>query len=574
MRFVVATVLLISSVITLGLGLILQGPFEAGATASISYKVKGADSYVLIPHETLSQHDGKVYVEASGIKNIFYADAREKDIQYWIGKSNFVRLGTNPSDGTGFTSAIRMGGTNANPVNSDLWRNQISVPSKLKTQVSMFEDTGVLLAGNGFSPAPNKISVIWEIDQPVNWPWLLFGVGFTLLIAALIANYLGFRNVRKLRGPRRRIPRAPSGPKYRKRIRAEVPRRGRRVSGRGRAKVVALPIFLSVALLAGCSTSPAVSTDQVQVKYPQLQVYLNDNQIQRIVADLATEVKAADQKRDANTLRKRVAGPTLTVRSVHYHLQNKSKKIAALSDIIANPITVALPTQIPSEENEWQPRTLMVVTKSADEKMAPQFMVLQQRSPRENYKLWYLIGLLPGNKLPAVASQDVGALTVSSDNAFLASNLKSLPYKYGDVINRRAESKYANEFMLSADAFYEARNADQTKQSATLKKVKASIKFQHSLGDSNILGMLTYKSGGLIALAMTDTSVIKPSRSGSAVSVTEPEQKILLNAPGSATGLKINYSNMLLFYVPIAGSNEKIRLLGASQGILTVKALK
>jgi hypothetical protein len=86
--------------------------------------------------------------------------------------------------------------------------------------------------------------------------------------------------------------------------------------------------------------------------------------------------------------------------------------------------------------------------------------------------------------------------------------------------------------------------------------------------------MLTLKSGGLVAVAMTDTSIIKPTVRGSAVSVTQAEQKILLNAPGSATGLRIKYENMLLFYVPIAGSNQRIKLLGASQGILSVKALR
>jgi hypothetical protein len=201
-------------------------------------------------------------------------------------------------------------------------------------------------------------------------------------------------------------------------------------------------------------------------------------------------------------------------------------------------------------------------------------MVLQQASPRENYKLWYLIDLLPGNAFPKVAAQDTGALTVAADNAFLATKLSSLPYKYGNILNKGADSKYARYFNLSSDGFYKARFDDQSEQAKTLKKVKATIQFVHKLGDLNIIGMLTLKSGGLIAVSMTDTSVIKPTTRGSAVSVTETEQKLLLNAPGSATGLKISYENMLLFYVPISGSNEKIRLLGASQGILSVKALQ
>ncbi len=575
MRFVIATVLLISSMVTFGLGLLFQGPFEASAQQSIKYEVNEPDSYVLIPHDTLAKHDGKVFIQASGIKNIFYADAREKDIQYWIGESNYVRLGINPGNGKGFTSPIRMGGTNANPSGSDLWRNQTSVKSNLLSQVSMFEDTGVLLAGDGFSRAPQSISILWKIDQPINWPWVLFGLGFLFLISALIINYLGFRNVRKLRGPRRRIPRAPSGPKYRRRIRADVPRRGRRVSGRGNAKFVLAPVMLiTVGLLTGCTTSQSVAPTEEVTKYPVLQVVITDNQLQRIVGDLATTVKSADTARDANELQKRVTGPALEIRQVNYLLQGKSKKIKALPDIVANPITVALPMQIPAEETQWQPRTLMLVTKSPNSKIGPQLMVLQQVSPRENYKLWYLIDLLAGNAFPKVAAQETGALTVGADNAFLATKLSSLPFKYGNILNKGAESKFASSFNLSSDGFYEARFADQSKQEVALKKVKATIQFLHTLGNPNIIGMLTLKSGGLIAVSMTDTSIIKPTTRGSAVSVTETEQKILLNAPGSATGLKISYENMLLFYVPISGSNERIRLLGASQGILSVKALQ
>ena len=574
MRFVIATVLLISSMVTFAVGLAIKAPFEASAEHKLTYKVKGADAYLLIPHDTLTKYEGKVSIQASGIKDIFYADASEKDIAYWIGSSNFVRLGVNPADGKGFTSPIRMGGTNADPANSDLWRNQISVKSNLLTQVSMFEDTGVLLAADGFSRAPQDVSIIWRTDLPVNWPLVLFILGFVFLIAALITNYLGFRNVRKLRGPKRRIPKAPKGPRLRRRVRADVPRRGRRVSGRGNAKWAVAPVMLtSVALITGCSTTQTTETAE-PTKFPTVQVVLTDSQLQRIVGDLATTVKSADTNRDVNELQKRVTGPVLEIRKVHYLLQGKSKKIKALPDIVANPVTVALPMQLPADDNGWQPRTVMLVTKSDNEKLAPQLMVLQQATPRDNYKLWYLIDLLPGNTFPKVASQDTGALTVQADNAFLATKLSSLPFKYGNILNRGLESKFAPNFNLSADGFYQARYADQNQQKADLKKVKTTIQFLHALGDKNVIGMLTLKSGGLVAVSMTDTSIIKPTTRGSAVSVTQTEQKLLLNAPGSATGLKISYGNMLLFYVPISGSNEKIRLLGATQGILSVKALQ
>ena len=575
MRFVIATVLLISSMVTFVVGLAIKGPFEAAAESRLTYKIESPDSYVLIPHETLTKFEGDVSVEASGIKNIFYADAREQDIQYWIGTSNFLRLGVNPANQKPVALPIRAGGTNASPVDSDLWRNQLVVKTSLLTKVAMFEDTGVLLAGDGFNRGPQNINIIWKTDQPINWPLVLFGLGAAFLMASLIVNYLGFRNIRKLRGPRRRIPKAPTGPKYRRRIRADVPKRGRRATGRTRSKLAILPIgILTVSLLNGCANTQPVENAEVTTQFEKVGVVVTDSQLQRIVGDLATKVKAADTDKDWKALAIRAAGPVLEIRKVRYLLQSKSKKIKALPDIVANPVTVSLPMQLPEEETAWQPRTIMLVTKSEETTQGPQLMVLQQQTPRENYKLWYLIDLLPGNTFPEVAAQDAGALTVESDNAFLATKLDTLPYKYGNVLNKGTSSTFAREFDLKADKFFEARNADQNAQKEDLKKVKATISFQHALGDKNISGMLTLKSGGLIAVAMTDTSIIKPTVRGSAVSVTQAEQKILLNAPGSATGLSIKYENMLLFYVPIAGSNQRIKLLGASQGILSVKALR
>jgi hypothetical protein len=336
--------------------------------------------------------------------------------------------------------------------------------------------------------------------------------------------------------------------------------------------VVAPVALISLTLLAGCSAAPAQDVTD-QPKYEQVNVVVTDKQLQRIVGEVASTVNLADKSRDEKALLTRVSGSALEIRKVQYLLQVKSKKIPKLPELVANPVTVALPMQLPEESQQWRPRTLMVVTKSDSTNRAPQLMVLQQATPRENYKLWYLIDLLPTAKFPKVAAEDTGALAVDLDNAYLATTLKSLPFKYGDTINKGLDSKFATEFDLASDKFYAALSESQTQQTADLKKANATIRFQHSLGNANIIGMLTLESGGLVAISMNDTSLIRPKIRGVAVSVTQLDHKILLDAPGRASGLKIVYGNMLLFYVPVAGSEEQIRLVGASQGILSVKAL-
>ncbi|MCX6496678.1 MAG: hypothetical protein NTW23_05050 [Rhodoluna sp.] len=574
MRFVIATVLLAASAISVLLGFAIREPFAQQSGHKVDFQVTSAYSYVVIPNSTLKAFDGEISIQASGIDEIFYADAREQDIQDWIGVSNYVRLNLKPKTFDPDITTVTSGGLDSDPAGSDMWRSQLTVRNKLINVVNMFDDTAVLLASNGFSRAPDKISIIWDAKPLINWPQVLIYGGLCLLLAAIIMNYLAFRNIRKLRGPRRRIPKSPTGPRYRRKIRKEVPVRGRRAVGKSnRRRFMAAPVgIISLALLAGCS-APAATPEEIKPKYESVNVVVTDSQLQRIVGDIASTVKDADNARDEKVLVTRVDGTALQIRKVQYVLQSKSKKIPKLPDIVANPITVALPMELPDPALGWQPRTIMVVTKSESTTSAPQMLVLQQQTPRDNYKLWYLIDLLPAANFPKVAAQAAGALSVEADTEYLVTPLKSLPFKYGNTINKGALGKYANEFDLTSDEFYAALSESQIAQKADVEKVSATIQFQHALGNPNILGMLTVESGGLVAIAMNDTSVIRPKVRGAAVSVTQLDQKLLLNAPGSATGLKIVYSNMLLFYVPVAGSAEKIRLVGASQGLLSVRSI-
>ena len=572
MRFVIATVLLIASGISVLLGFAIREPFADSTGHRVEFEVPTAYSYVLIPNSTLTAFDGEISVEASGVDEIFYADGRERDIQDWIGTSNYSRLNLNLKTFEPDVSTVTSGGLDADPAGSDMWRSQLTVKNKLLNVVTMFDDTAVLLASNGLSRAPEKIAVIWDSKPLINWPQVLVIGGFVLLLAALIMNYVAFRHIRKLRGPRRRIPKSPTGPRYRRKIQQNVPVRGRRAIGKSnRRRFMAAPVaVVSLSLLAGCS-SPTAELEGP--KYESVTVVVTEAQLQRIVADVATTVKDADASRDDKALVKRVAGSALQIRRVQYLLQSKSKKIPKLPAIVANPITVALPMELPAPELGWQPRTLMVVTKSESTTSAPQMLVLQQRSPRENYKLWYLIDLLPDDNFPNVAAQSVGALPVAKDDSFLVTPLKSIPFKYGDTLNKGLESKFATEFNLDSDEFYAELSESQIQQKNEVEKVGSKIKFQHSLGNQNILGLQTVERGGLIALTMNDTSTITPKAQGAAVSVKALDQKLLLGSLGSSTGLKIVYSNMLLFYVPESGSNEKIRLVGASQGLLSVRSI-
>jgi hypothetical protein len=178
--------------------------------------------------------------------------------------------------------------------------------------------------------------------------------------------------------------------------------------------------------------------------------------------------------------------------------------------------------------------------------------------------------MLPGAKIPSVLPADVGSAPVASDSLFLAINPKTLPKTYGDVIDLGQRSSSISKFDVSNDEFYQQLSASQASQKAALKK--ASLKFKHVLGHENLISLSTSDAGALVAVYMKDIYTIKPTKIGSAVTVSGNE-KTMLGSNGSIRGVQSTYGNMLLFYVPAMTSKDRIRLLGVTPGLVAVRGL-
>jgi hypothetical protein len=210
----------------------------------------------------------------------------------------------------------------------------------------------------------------------------------------------------------------------------------------------------------------------------------------------------------------------------------------------------------------------MVVTGAGDE--LPQTLVIQQLSPREPYKLLYNMALLPGVEFPDVAAASQGAIPVEVDSLFLKVSPISLAPTYGDLIDNGPSSQFFSLFDLSTDKFYEQIAQTQKDQAENLDE--ATTVFSHELGDANVVSLSTSDSGAIVALMMVDNWEITPNSRNSAVTVSGDEL-LLLGVEGSRSGVNTRYGNMLLFYVPLESSDQKIRLLGATQSLLSIEVL-
>ena len=566
MRFLIAAALFIVSVFMLLFGIAERTIWAPPANFSESIEVSSGKPLAIIPHETLMKHPGKPVIVVSGAKPSFIATAREADIRAWFGIAEFEEISFEEK-GKQLAEKPTSGAKNLeNPAGSDLWRAEIQGSGAAQLQVSRADDGAVLIASDGIKPIPNQVTVIWPIANDLTRSNIFLIVGALLLLAAFIMNFLAYSHMRKSRGPRRKTPTPPKPPQYKvKRNKANAPVRGRRSA---RSAFIAIPVVITIlAGTAGCSTtvspSPSPSPSVSAIEVPP--VALTGSQVEKILVDVEKVAAGADLVSDKKALVSRFTGPALEQRTANFVLRTRSASVAQLPKIVANPISFSLP----AATDAW-PRTLMVVTDEKGDEALPQMLVFEQANPRAKYMLWYCIRLMPGSKIPEVPSSETGAIPVDTKSLFLKLAPEDVVAAYGDVLNRGASSLSFGLFDTANDEFYKQVSESQKSQVANLKT--GTIKFTHSLGEKNVISLSTSKAGALVAIYMTDTYVIKPKKRGSAVAVSGQE-KVLLGADGSTKGVRSIYGDMMLFYVPALSDPAGIRLLGVTQGLVSVRSL-
>lgn len=569
MRFLVAALVFILAISLLLLGLAQRTIWAAPDKFTVNLAISSEHPYLVIPAKELALMPGDPTVSALGDSNVFLALGRENDVISWVGPASHSASETS-EDGLALGVREVIGTSDfADPAGSDLWVSETTAEGFAEIQVPSESELAVLVANNGFDPAPNRVRISWPIATSTVVSDIFLSVGFGFLLIAIILNLLALRKMLINRGPRRKLPKAPQGPKYRpKKAPLNIPKRGRRSA---RAKIALVPIGIALTFsLSGCAAEPipivSPTPTETQTEEP-VEVFppvVNSIQVRKILRELQEVVAEADQGRDTALLSDRVAGPALLLRKAQYELMSKSPDVSPPPAISGSAISITLP----ASTNTW-PRSIMIVTEGDGDGALPQMLVLQQQSPREKYKLWYNIPLLPGSEIPAVDSSEVGAIPVEADSLFLQMQPLQLPNAFGDLIDKGQESEFFGLFDLEGDEYYEQISATQKEQSERLRR--ATITFTHELGDKNVISLSTKDSGALVAVLMTDNYEIKPARN-SAVTVTGNE-RLLLGVEGSIEGLRTKYGGMLLFYVPAAGSQEKIVLLGAIQSLLSIKVL-
>ena len=572
MRFVVAIVLFLVAFVSIGYGIaqrtILAGP--ASVTAAVT--IDSTAPITVIEGPALRAYDGEQRITVSGSSTLFIADGRAADVRAWVGSTSYNRV-TFSHKTQQLASKLVSGkdSTAPSPVGSDLWVDEFSGKSQLVRPINVPDTASVIIMSDGKKPAPSHVSITWPLDNSAPWSGPLILGGIAALLAGLIAFLWALVHARRRSGPRRKQPRNPKPPQL-KRGRTgtqraiEAPNRGRR------RKFVATGVILAgTMMLSGCSllgpsggsaTSPTPSSTVPGAAGLQ-QVAVTEPQIKHIVANIVQTVGDADAKGDAKLAATRLAGPALQLRTANYAIHAANSAIPIVPSIPNWDVRVTLPQQ----SDSWPRAVFVVIDKKDDTKVAPIGMMLVQQSPRENYKVDYLMTL--ELDMPDVAPASLGAARLPNDNKLGILAPSDLASAYGDILIKGDASKKNDLFSATGDKLRTVVGHDYKQKTASQLPSTAAIAFSNGPGKSAPIAFGTNDSGQIVAVDLDDVETVTPTEVGAAIDPF-PAAQALSGKTQSTKGIIATYGLQLLFYVPpVTDSNKKIQLLGFAQGLIS-----
>jgi hypothetical protein len=634
LRFVLAIVAFVVAAVMIVAGIAQRTVFAPPTRIEAGTSISGDPRYVVVDGSVLNAHPGQQTLTVTGAPDgakQVVAYGRTADVKAWLDDQKYVEVGYRTAtgklttknvtpkaadtkgDGTkddegaasgstatptpaatpspsasagaasGSTSGAAATTAGPNPAGSDLWLEEFDGQAAQVTRMNIPDDVSVIVASDGTKAAPSRVTVTWPVDSSTPWAFPLIIGGIVLLLIGIALYLWGLYTHRRSRGPRRKsgpkMPKLPKAPKYNPTALIETTPRGRRSTRR--ARVIIPAALAGVLALTGCTTGTDAATTPTKTATPlateapdakdQLPPAVTVPQLERIVKRVSESAAQADAKASPDLAKERFTGPALQLREANYAIRAKKADEPPLPAIPASPIVLSLP----QATDAW-PRTVAAVIETPKDAkgtaQAPIAITMVQETPRDNYQVEYAVSLEPKAKVPNLAPASIGSAVVPPDSKLLALPPQKVAAAYGDILMNGDKSQYANLFSAEGDTLRTQVGAEWKAKQKAAVPATASLEFTSQPGAGTDVAMATNDSGAIVWTDLQESQVLKVVEAGAEVSAGVTAAA-LTGVASSKTGIESTFGYQLAFYVPPAGSNAKITLLGFSQGMISAKQL-
>lgn len=553
--------------VLLGIGqLTLWAPPET-VTVSVPEGVRSGPVTVIdAGAKQADAEDVDITVQSEGTFTL--AVGRASDVDAWVGDAAHLTVtGVGEEElATEFTDGEQ---TVPNPSGSDLWTSEETADSTLTHR---WLDPGegewsILVAADGQTPAPTAISITSPNDTATPWAVPLIVIGALLLVLGLALAFM------KPHKARRGAATAGSRAHTRQSERRREPRRAfaaqqiRPWAALGLAATLGFSGTAAGHAAGTGSAEPSEESSPAESGAPadgadgQHPVIL-ESQLDRILASVATTVAEADAAADATLLEPRVGGAAATLRSANYSVRSKADDVPAPTAVAADPV---LTSMIPTG-NEW-PRTVVALTQG-ESNPVPQALVLVQEDPRSSYKLMSSIQMLPGTTFPTAGSPE-GLQEIPADES--EDLLLSPEAAVAAIADYLTKPDGKNAATFEANSFADAITSFQSDVVADADNDSAKITFTHKPVPEHTRAISTGDGGAMVFGYLDHTYSSVPEGPGDSIALEGTVYETLTGEESTDDGIDVRYGEAVMMYVPPAGSDEKITVIGAAQQLLSAE---
>jgi hypothetical protein len=551
----------------------LWAPAET-VTASVAQGAETAPVTVIEPGAR-GDADGSVEVTVEADGPFTLAIGRASDVEAWVGDAAHLAV-TGVTDETLSSEYTDGEDSVPDPSGSDLWISEEPGDGSLTYRWSepVEGDWSILLAADGTTPAPTQVSVTRPNDQstPFALPLIIGGALVVVLGIALL-----FVPPRDRRGAQ--ATEAAEGTRA-------YARRHAQAGGSTVSSIAApAPVLVLTGLVAGgsllgiapgmatttpsptatatpdasSSAAPGAPSAGSEASGPPVVLA---GQLERILAAVASTVADADAASDARRLAPRVDGAALDLRTGSYAVRAKDAQATAPVPVAAEPVLLDM---IPTDA-DW-PRTVVALTQS-DDNPVPQALLLVQETPRENYKLTSAVQMLPGSTFPSPPAPGASAPVPLDDAGTLAKAPQDAVASIADFLTTPAGDNAAT---FEENSFSEAITEFQAGVVADPGNKAATITFTHRAQGERTQALPTGDGGAMVFGYLTHTYSSVPKGPGDTIDLKGTVYQSLTGSDASDKGIDVNYGEAVMLYVPPAGSDDRIRVTGAAQQLLSAK---
>ena len=286
---------------------------------------------------------------------------------------------------------------------------------------------------------------------------------------------------------------------------------------------------------------------------------VHEDLAETIVAEVFSELAAADAASDATLLTDRVAGAAKRVRAAEYI-------IAANGGDAPDVLPSGLLATYVSRSDTW-PRALALVTEPADAGHTPVVILLVQDNPRSPYQVRAWAHMLPGATLPAMAPGVDGAEPLALDALGLTSTPREAIENYASLLSEGATSEFESAF--APDDFRSRMFSSRTALAAAAKARGGTYTDTVEARKDQTFVFQTAEGGALVFLPVNITSDFNVP---GAQLLLPKADKALLGSTLKSRAVH-HYDDLLVLRISAVGSGVLPALVAADHHLVAVTAV-